>query len=383
MGKLPILLKFYEESIKHFEDTPMASAFKSQYAWSLQHLAGQSQRARQLLEEVFRDTAYLLVSDLDRYIPTFSWAKRGYNFVVRLTARDDYSFLLYQEAAEEKTTEIRKNEILNKLSKLPPNDYPLAEWVRAGRPLAKDNSFIPRLLMKLGRRQEAKDLMEWGFLQCIELLSDDSGRKALLRLARILECAGLVERAREALSAIFSDVDPSEEVESEDEQRSSLDPSLKDLNIAGTNEDHDNEGEKETENFGHNESQETDISEGEHDGVYGSPFDEDLSYTQVNCHICNVAHYAWEVPFYFCLYCTDVRLCSTCFEDQRTTETSKKQLKKWEASVCDVANHQFLKGPVEGWGGVKDNVMTFGDRKIYWTNWLKQVQDEWRRGDWV
>jgi hypothetical protein len=44
--------------------------------------------------------------------------------------------------------------------------------------------------------------------------------------------------------------------------------------------------------------------------------------------------------------------------------------------VCNVAEHQFVKGPVEGWGGIKDGVMKFADRKIHWKDWLKQVQEE-------
>jgi hypothetical protein len=57
----------------------------------------------------------------------------------------------------------------------------------------------------------------------------------------------------------------------------------------------------------------------------------------------------------------------------------KIPLKKWEELLCDVANHHFLKGPVEGWGGVKDGIMTIGDKRIHWKDWLKEVQDDWKR----
>jgi hypothetical protein len=347
--KLPILLRYYEESIKHFYDTPMASAFKCQYAWSLQHLAGKAERARQLYEEIFKDTAYLLTSDLDRSVAQYLWIQLAYNIAVRLIARDDYSIMLYQEAASEGTTEDRRNELLTVMLKLPPNDYPLIDWIKAGRPVAGDSKFVPRLLMLLGRRKEAKDLLEGEFLQSIELLNDDipyNDSEAFERLANVLEGVGLEQRAKEALSAFFSAVEPDpimaqvndyewpvdynsdpppppppdpevlvtdQSLEEQVEKVKLEELGLEDTvvineDIAGslieTRDDENEEQETaDSESFTNEENERSEPAESE------PLFDEDLSNVGLSCNSCEAVLEDWRQAIYFCLYCEDVQFC--------------------------------------------------------------------------
>jgi hypothetical protein len=118
-GKGLTLVRFYKDAIKHFENSPVASAIKCLYAWCLQHRFGQPKQARKLLEEIFSDDAYLLVSDLDRLYPEHPSNRRVYNHSVRLVTRDEYSRILYQEAAEDTTTIDQRSDILRTMSKLP------------------------------------------------------------------------------------------------------------------------------------------------------------------------------------------------------------------------------------------------------------------------
>jgi hypothetical protein len=41
--------------------------------------------------------------------------------------------------------------------------------------------------------------------------------------------------------------------------------------------------------------------------------------------------------------------------------------------------HKFIRAPVEGLGGVKNGVMTMGQRKLNFIEWLDEVELAWNQ----
>jgi len=199
-----------------------------------------------------------------------------------------------------------------------------------GRPVVPgDDPFIPRLLVKLGRQQEAKGFLEVEFLQSMEILYSDRSRrygKALEIMAKVPECAGLVGRAKETISAFFSNANPGNEIQY----------------VFSEGSDYNN-----------------------------------YSEVTLTCDNCWEVHLYPGGPLHFCLYCPESRFCDSCVERVRAGEPMERQPQDWEA-VCSLVEHQFLQGPAKGWGGIEDGVMKFADREVQWTDWLGEVQEEWK-----
>jgi hypothetical protein len=79
-----------------------------------------------------------------------------------------------------------------------------------------------------------------------------------------------------------------------------------------------------------------------------------------------------------CLICPEIYLCQACYE-KRLAQNNGEKSTHWKR-VCGV-NHKYLKGSIQGWKGVKNGVMTVGDEKIGFTQWLEDVERKW--GEWM
>ena len=42
-------------------------------------------------------------------------------------------------------------------------------------------------------------------------------------------------------------------------------------------------------------------------------------------------------------------------------------------------DHEYIQGPVKGWGGMKDGVMRIGEQKIKFEDWLKNLEATFRK----
>jgi hypothetical protein len=105
-----------------------------------------------------------------------------------------------------------------------------------------------------------------------------------------------------------------------------------------------------------------------------SETDEDIdSNSGISCDECGKSITNWkEDSAYLCLYCTDIDICGTCFETRRQRE--RGELPAAWRTQCP-KSHKHIKAPIEGWGGVKDGVITIGSEKIVFKEWLKDLKD--------
>jgi hypothetical protein len=82
-------------------------------------------------------------------------------------------------------------------------------------------------------------------------------------------------------------------------------------------------------------------------------------------------------PLYLCLICADVILCQRCYERiQKHSEGASWDL--WR-TYCG-KNHKYIKGPIAGWRGVTGGIMTIGDEKTNFMEWLNDLKEyKWKK----
>ena len=87
-------------------------------------------------------------------------------------------------------------------------------------------------------------------------------------------------------------------------------------------------------------------------------------------------HWPPNDPLYMCLICADIDLCQSCY-DIRMRQNNGEKSEYWKR-VCGV-NHKYLKGPIEGWSGVKDGILRIGDERIEFEHWLEDIEVKWKQ----
>jgi hypothetical protein len=110
-----------------------------------------------------------------------------------------------------------------------------------------------------------------------------------------------------------------------------------------------------------------------------TPYDEDLtSGLGLGCGgECSLRFLdCWSQPLYLCLTCVDVRLCEACYT-KRIAQNKGEACSHWR-TYCG-PNHEYLGGPIDGWSGVRGGIMTIGESKVKFADWLKDVEKRWSK----
>ena len=93
----------------------------------------------------------------------------------------------------------------------------------------------------------------------------------------------------------------------------------------------------------------------------------------LRCKNCQkmVRNFRTDGAVYLCYYCTELNLCEECFEKKLAVERGDQQ-PEWRATCA--TGHQYVKAPVDGWGGLAAGVMTIGGEKIAFKDWLNELK---------
>lgn len=87
---------------------------------------------------------------------------------------------------------------------------------------------------------------------------------------------------------------------------------------------------------------------------------------------------SWSEPQYLCIICTGLDLCTVC-HGKRAALNHGEESGYWRP-YCGV-DHRYIKGPIEGWKGVKDGEMRIlvdGKIKmIKFSAWLEELKGRW------
>lgn len=94
-------------------------------------------------------------------------------------------------------------------------------------------------------------------------------------------------------------------------------------------------------------------------------WDDGAKYLCLTCEPC----IPWDNVFTLCAWCYFKFI-------MRGLGLEAESYDGWKIP-CD-NSHVFLKGPVDDWGGVKNGVMTIGERKVQVKDWLSSVERKWK-----
>lgn len=204
---------------------------------------------------------------------------------------------------------------------------------------------LARMARKLGPLHEFEDILNPAFNLTMDALMDDiawNDSWALELLSEVLSCLdGLEWEAQIALSARFSQLDPKDRA-----------PAAAD------------------DGDGHYEDEDDDpLPEDEGDLERGTSYCDGTR--------CKVTWRAWKGrPIYYCLYCSDLLLCETCYE-KRVAYNTNVTVPRGE-NFCG-RNHKYLRA-VDGWKGIKDGMVFIeGQEPFAFKAWLEELKEKkWR-----
>jgi hypothetical protein len=92
---------------------------------------------------------------------------------------------------------------------------------------------------------------------------------------------------------------------------------------------------------------------------------------------CGRSQSKWDEPYYMCLICPNTDLCTECY-GKRMAQNRGESTESWKA-VCG-KEHVYIKGPIDGWKGIKNGIIRIGDESISVKDWLKDLQEvRWKK----
>ncbi|KAL9097569.1 MAG: hypothetical protein Q9165_000465 [Trypethelium subeluteriae] len=323
----------YIQAIEYYDRSKRSGSIRLRLAFLYRRIIGDSRAAKDVLTKI-------LDSDTCRTV----W-EDGDDMFALVTARFYYAEILYEDFVSSHDP-AHKAALLAELKELPEKQL--------GKSLALDFErssntaiMLARMLLKLGPAQEYYDVMESTFEICYKGLTDttSSNDEASLRLfARLLALAGLQRDAQIAYSAQFYKLDSEED---------SKDPSeTQDITKKASQEDLTNGIPSDTSTNVDDPSKKTDSPDSQPDS---RPYpDGDLNDSTFFCHGCDAAFSNWSSPLYLCAICASCDLCQECYE-KRQARNKGEPNDSWR-EYCGV-DHTYIRGPVEGWKGIKEGVM--------------------------
>ena len=271
----------------------------------------------------------------------------------------------------------------------------------------RPNISLASAYLSSNQLQEAAKLLDHTFSMCMDLLRDDvswNDSTSLRLLAKLLACAGLQRDAMIAYSAGFSNLDAPSDEKDLDAKSPTEDVAVQtDFgDTSGTSEE-DN-SQKDTPGDSQSEAQEgekqpaedkgkdaTSEKDGSKDKTEGDIVEiarpklqrlipegqEELAPMPGGwtCDGCSKEFPYWVIdePLYLCLICRDIDLCKDCHAKRLKANEEGSNTR---VAYCGM-NHDYVKGPIEGWGGIKEGIMTVLPEKINFHHWLTDLEERW------
>jgi hypothetical protein len=235
--------------------------------------------------------------------------------------------------------------------------------------------------LKMGPREEFQKGIQDVIDTCMSALEDEVGWNDSLNLSTLTQALatladalpdrdgpaaeGLRRAAAVVLSAQFSKL-------TADAQKGEGDSAADDSDGDDDEEDGEDEDEGEDNDEGPPPTDEGDLNP---------------NLETVNCcdGICNpnkVFKWWGRRSAYQCVSgCDESWLCEDCYAALKADQSGEKPFSG--RRYCEKDHHSFIKGPVEGWRGVKDGVMMLeGGKTLVFADFCKRIQGEMCKSAW-
>ncbi|KAH8885431.1 hypothetical protein GQ53DRAFT_695857 [Thozetella sp. PMI_491] len=347
-GQQEFLVQAYEEVIEMLDRVDAAAPIRLELAQAYWDVLFDAEKAKGLLDEVLKTNS-----------TGYFWRFTNEDPVLTLTNALLYSTDIIYEEFRATSDRDSKAKLLAEAKGL--MEKPLARSLTPQKSdLTHYNLTLARMARKVGSLMEFQDLLELAFQNSYELLEDTVGWNdytSLLLLAKVLSTLpGLDKEVEILMSATFSELDMEDEEEEEKKE----------------------EGDKD----GEDDEEESDDEEEDED----LPTDQgDLSGAEVSCSgecLPQIKWRFWEEgkPLYQCTICSDTLLCEPCYQKRQAYNAGEPS--KVGSNYCN-KNHKYIKGPMPGWKGIKDGIMTIeGSEPVPFKEWLVELKEKKWKNAW-
>ena len=390
-GQQEYLFHAYEETIKLLDNLDAAAPIRYQLAGTYWTVSGNFEAAKVLMNETLDTSSSGYPFALTNEDPTYTL----------VCAILEISEIIYEQFRTTSDPMI-KAQLYTEIRGLMNRN--LAQSVASLKSeLAHHSLTIARMARKMAPAHEFQQIIESSFNLCYEALTDKVGWNDMLNLcelaALISNPEGLETEARILVSAQFSKLDPavkddySESDSDDDEQDNGTDQSGDDEDAQDTSKTADEDEEDTDENSQQTEDNEEEEDENE-DDEDGDPLptDEgDLSDVWSTCDgECWPAKVwrAWKgQPMYVCITCCNTCLCEDCYNKRQeyNRQGGDAACRASVGSMYCGTNHRYIRGPIPGWKGITDGIMTIegenGEEmiKVKFTDWLDELKNvKWK-----
>lgn len=279
-------------------------------------------------------------------------------------ARITLAEILYEQFRST-SSPLEKAGFMEEMSRLQDQRLKNARLVEAYEYLA--TTIYASMLRKMGSTTTFQEVLNDTFEFCIASLTDAEGWNdaiCLRLLAKVLAMVGGLEReAQIAFSLQYSTLDPAVALKEDYYESSDSSDDEDDTALKGD--------QKSTEAAAIVESD----SDDEDNEILKDETWGDLSGAKLPCcgeHLQSSSAVDWgDGPLYLCILCADTQLCHGCYVKIR--EYTRKSKRSYWKTYCG-QDHKYIKGPIDGWKGVRDGTMVIGETEQTVANWIKDLK---------
>lgn len=350
-GEQELLVQVYDEVIKLLDSVDSAAPIRYQLAIAHWGVRGDIETAKALMNET-------LDGNVPREYFAFTHEDPVYTLICAVLLQTE---MIYEQFRGTSDRDL-KAKLFTEIQGLMKRN--LAQSISTPKSgLTHHTLTVARMARKMASAHDFQDTLQAAFDICYDALIDAVGWNDIYNLCMLATVLSNLEGMERAAETLFT------------AQFSRLDPAVLD---GETDNEEDDDDDDDSDSDGSEESRPTD--------------EGDLSDTWCTCDgECDpVTRWdAWKGrPIYMCLICANVNLCEGCYSKRQAynTETGgEAKCQKVVGSLYCGPNHRYIKGPVEGWKGIKDGVMTIESadgkvEKVKFRDWLDELKTvKWKQ----
>lgn len=388
-GQEQVMMMTYELLVQELAPLEWASPTRYQYALGCRRSIGDMAKAKSLLYEILDadnciDPATDTVSDSIPYL-----------------ARREVAEIIYEEFLQA-TSSTQKRASLSEIEGLAGRklgNAHLTSDVQANFLKRPEATILARMYRRVGPLDKFEETLTEAFNNCLASLKDQNpwnDSDTLRELCNVLACLpGLQREAAIALSAQFYHVDKelmmkSLEMASRFRElddglglRYSSDEEWEDTDDDDKGQDEDGKDDAADANSKHHD--EMPQGPGEKDWIRAIVDNDANDRFDIKGHRgIRCGGYCLDNPgditswdqtvMYRCVVCTDCDWCEACYLN-RIANSGSSEGEKWRA-YCG-AGHEFIRGPAEGWMGIKNGKIEIKDKEPEkFEEWLGHLERE-------